>query len=166
MSIAQSASQPDTSQIGPLLRGVRWLVLWSIGCALVYAVFSTASRGGCAGGLDSAGGFVDIAGRPTDIEPMCYSVQLGPNPIVLAAIALIVVWHLRRAERRAVDVASVDRILNRAGLIVLAVALGSIAIGQIWFWMLPVDDWASGGAIVFPFPFASVSSELTPLTQR
>lgn len=150
-----------------VIRSIRLLVVWAIVAVALYSLFAHSSRGGCFGGIDGRGGWIDTNGEPTANEPQCYMLQLGPSPLVLIALAGTVVWALTRVLRRAQSEPDALRILSRAGLVLVAIALGSLAIAQIWFFLLPVEQFADGtGTLIYPFPFASVEFELEPLTQR
>lgn len=146
-----------------VVRSIRRLITWTLVAGVLYGVFLSGSRAGCLGGLDGTGGFVGIDGEPTATEPMCYQLTLRPSLLVVGALVVVVLWALTRVANRAESAAAADRILGRAAMVALALALGSLAIGQTWFWLLPVEEWAQGGALVLPFPFASVDAVLEPL---
>lgn len=166
-------TQSDLAAVAPsvsLLPGaavvarIRRLVVAALIAGVGYATFAAASRAYCPGGFSADGGFVDAAGDPTDVAPQCISVTLRPSPLVLIAIAVIVVWALHAVLRRAADEASALRILDRATLIVAIVAVASLVISQVWFALIPITEWFDTGVLVFPFPFGLVDMVVGPMT--
>jgi hypothetical protein len=172
VSNAQNTLMSLPAPAGPswstaVVRSIRLLVIWAIVAASLYSVFAHAQRGGCLGGIDGAGGWVDAAGRATGVEPQCYELSLGPSPFVFFAIAVTVVFSLTRVMRRARTEHDAVRILSRGGVVVAAIALVSLAVGQTWFFLLPVEQFADGsGTLLFPFPFAAAELDLSPLSSR
>lgn len=126
-----------------------------------------ASRGGCFGGINAGSGdFIGFDGQPTETEPLCYSLQLGPSPFVLLALGIIVVSALTRVLRTARSEADARRTLARAALAIVLVTIGSMVVAVTWFMLLPVDDWQGTGSLIFPFPFANVDIETWPISQN
>ncbi|MEV8212861.1 hypothetical protein [Leifsonia sp. NPDC077715] len=142
----------------PILRRARALVLWALGAAIVYSAL-VASKGSCPGGFAMDGGFLDANGDPTDVQPQCIQLMLQPSPVVYLAIALTVVIALGRAAR-AVDVDAALRTLNRAVIIVVAIAVVSMVVAILWFQAIPSP--AERGTILFPFPFGGGTMTTTP----
>lgn len=70
------------------------------------------------------------------------------------AIAIVACLAISRAARHAVDEADAIRMIDRAGVIVMAIAGASAVIAATWFWMLPMPGDAQ--SVLFPFPFGAV----------
>ncbi len=150
-----------------IIRDIRHLVIAAAAAAALYSLLTVASRGGCFGGIDSgSGGFIGFDGHPTETEPLCYSLELGPSPFVLLALAVIVVSALTRVLRTARSEADARRILARATLAIVLVAIGSMAIAVAWLMLLPVEDWQGTGTLFFPFPLANIEIETWPISQN
>lgn len=149
------------------IRDIRHLVVAAAAAAGLYSTLMLAGRGGCFGGISAASSdFIDFDGQPTETEPLCYSLQLGPSPFVLLALGIIVVSALTRVLRTARSEADARRTLARATLAVVLVTLGSMVIAVAWFMLLPVEDWRGTGTLIFPFPFANVDVETWPISQN
>lgn len=149
----------------PIVARIRRLVITALVALFLYWTFTVASRGYCAGGVDASGNVTDQYGNPTDIVPQCYQMVLSPSPFVAIAIALIVILAMGRVLRRAGTVDAAVRILDRAAAIVVAVAVVSLVIAQVWFALIPMTDWGADGsfAVIYPFPFGSGSVTVTPM---
>ncbi|UNK69589.1 hypothetical protein [Microbacterium sp. H1-D42] len=141
---------------------IRRLLVVGVLAALGYAAFMSASKGFCPGGV-SDGGFIDAAGNPTDVAPTCVNLTLRPSPLILAAIAVIVFWALTRVLRRAVDVPSAIRIVDRAAAAIVILVVASVVISQVWFALIPLTDWDGTGTFFYPFPFGSVDMQTSPM---
>jgi hypothetical protein len=142
----------------PILRRARALVLWALGASLLYATLA-ASTASCPGGFTADGGFLDANGDPTSVQPQCVQLTLQPGPAVYVAIALTVVIALGRAAR-AVDVQTALRTLDRASILVVAIAVVSMIVAVLWFQAIPVPP--DGGTVLFPFPFGGGTMTITP----
>lgn len=143
---------------------IRRLLIASLVAAFVYPVFMTSSRGYCAGGFDGDGGFIDSSGRAVDQAPRCVQLALGPSPLVYVAIALVVVLALGRVTK-ASDELTALRTLNRAAIAVLALVPVAIIVSQVWFFLVPLDEFAAGsGSIISPFPFGLINVATAPMT--
>lgn len=143
---------------------IRRLLVVGLLAALGYSMFMTGSKGFCPGGVTGAGGFIDADGNPTDVAPSCVSLTLRPSPLILAAIAVIVLWALTKVLRSAVDVADAVRILDRTAAAIAILAVASAVISWIWFAMIPITDWDGTGSFLYPFPFGSVDMQISPMT--
>jgi hypothetical protein len=141
------------------------LLVVAVVAAFIYAAFAQATSGACAGGFTGGGGFVDRLGQETDVAPQCLSLQMGPSPFVLLAMAMIVLWAVRRVARWAVDEQAAVRTTDRATLAVAVVAGASLVIAQVWFALLPIGTWDPAGdsLLIYPFPFASVEMSVEPM---
>ena len=145
------------------LRSIRRLIVWALITAAAYSAFTRGSRSLCVGGVDCTGGFVDAGGRSTDAAPLCHSLQLAPSPLVLVAFAVVVIVAFNRVLARATGDADAARILDRAALLVIAIGAASCVIGIAWFSLLPLQGWVDGAPLYFPFPFASVTTDVSPM---
>ncbi|HEY1105330.1 MAG TPA: hypothetical protein VGE78_04205 [Agromyces sp.] len=138
---AATAAPPWTT---PLLR-TRGLLISGTLAAVVYGVLANAYRTACP--TQSAG--VTTA--------QCEQFVMTPSPIVFFAMVVALLVGVGRAARRS-EPRAVLRTLDRTGSVIIAIALGSAAIAQVWFWLLPLQPWVDhGGSLWFPVPFGSVS---------
>ena len=129
-----------------LLLRVRGLLLGGAFAAVVYGILTNAVRSAC----------------PTQTGDVsteqCQTYTLGPSWMVVAAMAVAFLVGLGSAAKRA-DSAGALRTLDRTGTVIIAIALGSAVVSQVWFWMLPLQQVLDhGGSLWFPFPFGAVSS--------
>jgi hypothetical protein len=147
-----------------VIRDIRTFLLRVIGLGIVYGTFVGGSRGGCAGGIDGSGGFLDATGRATDVAPLCWSAQMRPGPLVFLALGIVVVWALTRVTRRAANTEQARRILFRASLIALGIVLVAFAVAYAWFFLGPLGSWEGEGALWLPFGFASVDVDVQPMS--
>ncbi|MDE0546138.1 hypothetical protein [Microbacterium sp. C7(2022)] len=143
---------------------IRRLLIVAVTAVAGYAMFMTASKGYCPGGITGDGRFLDAAGNPTDLAPSCISMTLQPSGLVYLALAAIVIGALTRVLNRAGDESSAVRILDRAAAIVAIVAVASVIISQVWFSLIPITSWDGTGTFVYPFPFGSVEMTTSPMT--
>ncbi|GAA2968108.1 hypothetical protein [Microbacterium schleiferi] len=132
---------------------------------LAYMTFTRGSAGACVGGVGADGGYIDANGDPTDVAPQCISLALEPGPVVIIAVVLTFIVALTLVIRRAQTVPAALRILDRATLVILAIAAVSLVVSLVWFGLLPIRDWSPDGewGFVFPFPFGSVDLSITPM---
>ena len=132
---------------------------------LAYMTFTRGSAGTCAGGIGGDGGYIDSNGNPTDTVPQCISLTLEPSPVVIIAVVLTFIVALTLVIRRAQIVPAARRILDRATIVILAIAAVSLVVSLVWFGLLPIRDWSPDGewGFVFPFPFGSVDLSITPM---
>ncbi|AWB96663.1 hypothetical protein DCE93_14245 [Agromyces badenianii] len=158
---ADSSSLPGAS----ILARVRGLIWSALGYALAYGFITNASRSACPGGYGSDGGYVDADGQPTVLAPQCISLTLQPSVFVAAAIVIVVLAAITRVLKRAGTEADAFRIIDRAGIVIIAVVTGSILISHVWFWLIPIADWNGSGTLWFPFPFGSVTMDTYPAAQ-
>ncbi|MDQ0646567.1 hypothetical protein QFZ53_000763 [Microbacterium natoriense] len=147
-----------------VIEKIRRLVIVSVIAAFAYAVFMTANRGYCAGGFDAQGGFIDASGRAVDQAPRCVELTLGASPLLYAGIALFVVLAIGRATNASTAMAT-RRSLNRSAFVVVGIVVFAIVVSQMWFQLVPIEGFASGGGSIFsPFPFGIIDVETTPMT--
>ncbi|WP_240642384.1 hypothetical protein [Microbacterium sulfonylureivorans] len=158
---------PDVASVLPgreVVARLRRVLIVSLAAALIYPAFMRASAGYCAGGFDGADGFVDAAGRPVDEAPTCIQLSLGPSPLVYFGIALIVLFAIDRVLKAADEPAAL-RILDRAAAGVVVLVLGAVVISQVWFHLIPIDEFMSGSfSFLSPFPFGFIESSTSPVT--
>jgi hypothetical protein len=163
-TVAPPRTTPDLPGRSLLLALRRLIVEAGLAC-IGYTLLMTASRsGGRSGGALGDGTYVDAQGNPTPYPPGQIDLTLHPSPVVYVAIAVLFFWSIRHVLRTAADEASARRIFNRVGLIIVAVALGSLVIGMVWFLMSPVTGWPAEDLWIAPLPFGTVTAHTTPLT--
>ncbi|MFD5865639.1 hypothetical protein ACFWGP_11835 [Agromyces sp. NPDC127015] len=143
------ARQSEPPRWAMLLLRVRGLLLSGAFAAIVYGALTHASRSAC----PTQTGDVSAA--------QCQTYTLGPSWIVVAAMAVAFFVGLGAAARRPDPLAAL-RSLDRTRVVIISIALGSIVISLVWFWMLPVQQVLDqGGSLWFPFPFGAVTSDFT-----
>lgn len=147
-----------------LVRRTRRVLVTALGAALVYGLFTNAGASYCGGGTTGDGGFLDSDGRPTDIAPTCTSLTLSPNVLVFIAMAIVVFVGMGRVIKHASDEAAALRTLDRTAMVVVFVALASLIVSQVWFALLPLEEFVEhGGSLWYPFPFGAVTIETSPM---
>ncbi|WP_193509645.1 hypothetical protein [Cryobacterium sp. BB736] len=149
-----------------LLALVRRLIVAAMIAAVVYSALMSGSKGGCPGIVPVSGGRTGSFESTVDVVRSCVNLSLRPSPLVYIALALIVVWAIGAVLRKAHDEQEATRILERAVVIVNVVALGSVLISQVWFWLIPLDNWVGGRTFFYPFPFGVIDLEISPMTTR
>jgi hypothetical protein len=88
---------------------------------------------------------------------------MGPSPLVFLAIALILLFALGRVMK-ASDESVGLRILDRSASGVVLLVIVAIVVSQVWFRMIPLEDFVAGTAPVFsPFPFGFIEVTNTPM---
>lgn len=142
---------------------IRRLLSVALIAGVAYATFTVASHGGCAGGIDGSGGFVDAAGHPTDAAPMCVQLTLKPSPLMYIAIAAIVLLAIGRVLKAAQESTAV-RTLDRAAAGIGVLTVVAIVVSQVWFQQIPLHELTSGSWSVFsPFPFGFIDVTTEPM---
>ncbi|MDX2375982.1 hypothetical protein M4I32_04125 [Microbacterium sp. LRZ72] len=147
-----------------IIRHIRRLIYAATGSAIFYSVFMGAGKGGCAGGTTATGGFLDENGDATETVPTCVQLTLGPNPLMLVALAAVVIWALSRVLSRADNEDAAIRTLDRAALAVMIATAVSVVLAQVWFSLIPLEGINGSGTYFWPFPFGSVDFESSPMT--
>lgn len=140
---------------GPILVRLRRVLITTAGAAAVYTLLGTGSIGTCA---DTPGSAADGSGTT---QVTCANLVMHPSWLVYAALAAILFVAIGRIARRASTVPEALRILDRAAIVAVAVALISGFIGMAWLFLVPHDVLTSGGTIVFPFPFSAPELTIT-----
>lgn len=148
----------DTGQLsrlpaGPVLLRIRRLIVTAGLAAFAYTVLSSGSAGSCSGGGTSADGVVT--------QTTCANLALRPSWAVYAALAVIVFVAIGRVARRAETVGAAHRILDRAAVAIIVVALVCAAVGLVWIMTLSPQSLTDGGTVLFPFPFSSAELTIT-----
>ena len=146
-----------------IIARIRRLLVASIVAGILYSTITHASKSGCPGGVDANGNFIDASGNPTDIPPECVSLTLGPSPVILILMGVIVLWALGRVLRRAESEAAALRILDRAALAVGILAAVSVVVAQVWFALIPLGGIDGSGSYIWPFPFGVVDMQTMPM---
>lgn len=158
---AHDATLPGATIIARL----GFLLIVAAGAGVVYGAVMRASSGFCPGGVRGDGSYIDAHGQSTTVPPSCITLTLGPNPLVFIALAVIVIVAVTRILRRATTQEHAIRMANRAAIVVVAVAAGSLVIAYVWFALIPVRSWVPDEPYFFlyPFPFGSVDTVIEPL---
>jgi hypothetical protein len=97
-TVALPAMSPGMLAGHAVIARIRRVLIVALIAGIVYGTFTLASSGGCAGGYDGAGGFVDGAGQPTDVAPVCMDLTLRPSPFTFLAIGAIVLLAIGRVR--------------------------------------------------------------------
>lgn len=149
-----------------VLRGVRGVMILGLGMSLVYSILATATMATCPGGVGPDGGFIDAEGNPTDLVPTCISLTLGPNPLVFVVFALVVTGAVSSALKKSTTESDALRYVRSASDVIVTITVVCLVAAHIWFWNIPLMDWRAGDAPFFtPFPFASMTTTISPMTQ-
>ena len=163
----EGVEDADALPLRPIVARIRRLVVFAMLAAIGYTAFTVASKGFCPGGVNADGTFVDAAGNDTQLAPSCINLTLQPSVFIYIGIFAIVIGALTFVLRRASDVPTALRYLDRGAVMVVILTAASVAISQIWFAMIPITDWNGTGTFFYPFPFGSVDLTVTPMhTQR
>lgn len=163
-AVASRAMAPGLLAGHAVIARIRRLLILTLIVGVVYSAVTAASAGGCLGGVDGSGGFIDSQGRPTDVAPMCVQVTLRPSPLVFVAIGLIVLLALGRVLK-AVDEQTALRTLDRAAAGIGVLAVVAIVVSHVWFQLVPVQELMAGSWTVFsPFPFGTIDVTTDPMT--
>jgi len=142
---------------------IRRMLAVALVAGFAYTAVTVAVAGGCDGGYDGNGGFVDAAGRSTDLPPTCVQLTLRPTPLVVIAIGLIVMFAIGRVLR-AVDERAAVRTLDRAAAGIGILAVVAVVVSHVWFQLVPLDGLMSGSWTVFsPFPFGTIDVSTEPV---
>lgn len=146
-----------------ILIRLRRLIIVGILAALASWLLISGSKGGCFGGIDADGGYLDAAGQPTPDQPMCASLTLRPTGIMPIALAIAVIWVIGRVIRAASDEADAIRMIDRAAAVIMIVAAAGILISYVWFAMTPLPDPGESYSVFSPFPFAGIDVDISPM---
>lgn len=92
------------------------------------------------------------------------ALQLHPSPVVIVALAVILIVAISRVLKPGVREADARRTLDRAATAIAIVAAASIVVSVAWFALIPIGDWQPGSdfGVLFPFPLAWVELTITP----
>lgn len=164
--MTNTSMQPNTTLLpgAEILMRLRRLIIVGILSAVGSWFFVSGSKGGCVGGVDADGGYLDAAGQSTLAEPMCATLNLRPNSVMPIAIAIAVVWVIGRIIRSAADEADAIRMIDRTAAVIAIVAASGILISYVWFTLTPVPDPGTSFTVFSPFPFATIHVDLSPMT--
>jgi hypothetical protein len=133
--VDSAAASNDVS----VVRGIRRLLVTAVLGSLICSWLIVASKGGC---YESGG---------------CIDLRLSVSPLLFIGFAVIVFLALGRIINRNLDPFAATRVLDRAGLVVKIVAIVAIVVAQVWFALVPMEDFATrGGSIISPFPFGII----------
>jgi hypothetical protein len=146
---AQSAFRDyaDTHPAGAtVIRRIRRVLIFSVVAAFIYPLFMGSSRCYCS--------YVLTQGAAEATR--CVDFALKPSPFLYAGVALLVLIGIGRVAD-AVDQRAALRTLDRTMIGVGVLVVGAIVISQLWFRLMPVEDFVAGsGSIFSPFPFGLI----------
>lgn len=167
MPLPQTSPQNTTSAALPgvtVIARIRRVLIVAASAAVLFPAFMSSSKGYCPGGFDENGGFIDATGKSVEEAPQCVQLTLAPGPLVFVGIALIVLIAIGRVMK-ATDEHAALRTLDRSAIAVAALVVVAIVVSQVWFQMVPLDDFNDGSWSLFsPFPFGNINVEITPMT--
>ena len=80
--------------------------------------------------------------------------------------SLVFIVALTLVIRRAQSVPAALRILDRATIMILAIAAVSLVVSLVWFGLLPIRDWSpdSEWGFLFPFPFGAFDLSISSMS--
>jgi hypothetical protein len=152
--MGQETSASATSLTGPgaasndasVVRGIRSLLVTVVVAAVVCSLLLTTNRFQCYTETD-----------------LCVELKMSASPVLYLGFAVIVFVALDRIIRRNLDPFEASRVLDRARMVVMFVAVGAIVIAQVWFWAIPVGDFGARGVnVISPFLFGIINVTTTP----
>jgi hypothetical protein len=152
--MGQETSASATSLTGPgaasndasVVRGIRSLLVTVVVAAVVCSLLLTTNRFQCY--------------TETDLG---VELKMSASPVLYLGFAVIVFVALDRIIRRNLDPFEASRVLDRARMVVMFVAVGAIVIAQVWFWAIPVGDFGARGVnVISPFLFGIINVTTTP----
>lgn len=164
--MTNTAMEPTTLLPGAeILMRLRRLIIVGILSAIGSWFLIGGSKGGCPGGIDAYGGYLDAAGQPTLDQPMCSSLTLRPNGLMPVLVAIAVIWVIGRIVRAAADEADAIRMIDRTAAVLAIVAAAGIIISYVWFALTPLPDPGASYSVFSPFPFATIEVDISPMTR-
>jgi hypothetical protein len=134
-----------------IVRRVVWLLIVTVASGCLYSNLLTAGYSGAVLPHQNVG----PAGT-TQSGPMQVTAVMHASPAMNALLGIIVVAALIVVLRVAHDEQSAVTILNLTMITIVAVAVGALVAGYVWFYMTPLDHWAAVGPHFTGFPFVSV----------
>ena len=130
----------------------RSITINTIIAVIVYMVLSTASHGGCLGGMNADGSFVDTNGNPASMAPMCIQATLHPSSWIVALLVIVGATGRLLARQRGTTVERVERITKYATLITNGAMLVALALSLVVFFSFDLSAWHPGQIAWFAFP--------------
>lgn len=150
-----------SSERSPLLgaqvvRDILRALVLTVTAAGVVWTGTTSSRRVCTPVPYGWWGGVAPSGAP---EEFCAVLHLEPNPLVLAALAVVLVISIARVLRTARTPEESGRILSRAVTVIVVIALVTVVISQAWLRLYGYPASGPDGAlfVIPPVPFAWAS---------
>ncbi|MFF1879671.1 hypothetical protein [Leifsonia sp. NPDC058230] len=150
---AVEAGELSKLPAGPILVRLRRVLITTAVAAALYTVLSTGSVATCSSGEATDAGDM--------VQGTCANLVLRPSWCVYAALAVILFVAIGRVARRASTVHEALRLLDRAAIVIVALAVVSAAIGLVWMSLVPLDALTGGGTLIFPFPFSAPELTIT-----
>lgn len=163
-AVVSSAVSPGLLAGHVVIVRIRRLLIVSLVAGFTYSALTVGTAGGCAGGYDGNGGYVDGAGQSTDALPMCMELTLRPSPLVFIAIGLIVLLSLGRVLKT-VDERVALRTLDRAAAGIAVLVVVAIVVSYVWLRLIPLHELLSSGSwtVLSPFPFGTIDVSTDPI---
>ena len=128
-----------------VVRGIRHLLGTAVIAGILSSFLLTASRGQC---------YAESG--------LCVDLRLSASPVLFFGFGVIVLLALDRIINRNLDPFEATRVLGRARLVVKIVAVVAIVVAHVWFWLIPMDDFATGGInLLSPFLFGLIDVSIS-----
>ena len=119
---------------------------------IVYMVLSTASHGGCLGGVNADGSFVDAIGNPASMAPMCIQATLHPSSWIVALLVIVGAIGRLLVRQRGTTVERVTWITKYTTLITIGAMLVALVLSLVVFFSFDLSAWHPGQIAWFAFP--------------
>ncbi|MGO4104635.1 hypothetical protein AB4Y63_11820 [Leifsonia sp. YAF41] len=149
---ADWAQQQSRVQIASLISArTGMLVATAVLSAVAYWILGNASRVTCPGGVNADGSYLDSAGNPTDVAPVCISLTLQPNSLVFILLAATVIGAVAIARRFATSVQQARWILDGSLLLLIAIVIVCLSTSYQTLFAIPLTDWQPGSPVPIPF---------------
>lgn len=130
----------------------RSITINTIMAVIVYMVLSTASHGGCLGGVNADGSFIDAIGNPASMAPMCVQANLHPSAWIVALLVIVGAIGRLLVRQRGTTVERVTRITNNTTVITIGAMLVALTLSLVVFFSFDLSAWHPGQIPWFAFP--------------
>jgi hypothetical protein len=160
--VDHTTSTPEAARLAgaPVIARIRRVLITALIAGVAYSAVTTGSTGRCAGPTTST----TAGDGSVSVHQACIAMQLHPSPVVVVALAVILIVAISRVLKPGVREADALRTLDRAATTIAIVAAASILVSVAWFALIPIGDWqpGSGFGVLFPFPLAEAQLTITP----
>jgi len=130
----------------------RSITINTIMAVIVYMVLSTASHGGCLGGMNADGSSVDANSNPASMAPMCVQATLHPSVWIVALLVIVGAIGRLLVRQRGTTVERVTRITNNTTVITIGAMLVALTLSLVVFFSFDLSAWHPGQIPWFTFP--------------